>query len=51
MAAYAVRFHAQEALFGIGGASLLLLVIGMHNAWDSVTYLVFVRKQEQNGKS
>jgi hypothetical protein len=27
------------ALFGAGGAILLLLVIGIHNAWDLVTYI------------
>jgi hypothetical protein len=29
----------QDALFFIGAASLLLLFIGIHNAWDTVTYL------------
>jgi hypothetical protein len=27
------------ALFAIGGASLLLLSAGVHNAWDTVTYI------------
>ncbi len=27
------------ALFGVGGVSLLLLFIGIHNAWDSVLYI------------
>ena len=36
--------HSREALFGVGAATLLLLFIGIHNAWDSVSYLVFVRK-------
>ena len=26
-------------LFGVGSASILLLFIGIHNAWDSVTYI------------
>jgi hypothetical protein len=30
------------ALFVVGGALLLLLFMGIHNAWDVVTYLVFV---------
>jgi hypothetical protein len=46
-AAYAARFYVREALFAVGAAALLLLVIGLHNAWDSVTYLVFVRKEEE----
>ena len=46
-AAFAARFHIDRALFGVATASLLLLFIGIHNAWDSVTYLVFVRGQER----
>jgi hypothetical protein len=38
-----------EALFGTGAAALLLFV-GIHNAWDSVTYLVFYSKQNTNNK-
>ena len=32
-------------MFGIGAAALLLLFIGIHNAWDAVTYHVFVNKR------
>jgi hypothetical protein len=35
-----------EALFGVGAAALLLLFTGIHNAWDSVIYLVLYSKQE-----
>jgi hypothetical protein len=28
-----------DALFGVASASLLLLVIGVHNAWDTVTFI------------
>lgn len=35
--------HVREALFGVGTAALLLLFIGIHNAWDSVAYLVHKR--------
>jgi hypothetical protein len=45
--AYAARSRAREALFGVGAAAMLLLFIGIHNAWDAVTYHVFVKKQEQ----
>lgn len=31
--------HAHRALFAIGAAGLLLLFIGLHNAWDTVTYI------------
>ena len=47
VSAYAARAHAREALFGVGGAALLLLFIGIHNAWDSVTYHVFVKRGGQ----
>jgi hypothetical protein len=35
-----------EVLFGVGAAALLLLFVGIHNAWDSVTYMVFIRGAE-----
>jgi len=31
--------HAIVSLFFVGGTALLLLFIGIHNAWDTVTYL------------
>jgi hypothetical protein len=42
--AFAAGFHLRAALFGIGAAALLLLFIGIHNAWDAVTYHVFDSK-------
>jgi hypothetical protein len=45
--AYAVRLNVGDALFAVGAAALLLLFIGIHNAWDAVTYHVFVNKQAQ----
>ena len=39
--------HTREALFGVGGATLLLLFIGIHNAWDSIAYHVFVSRRQQ----
>ena len=47
VAAFAARSHLRETLFCVGAAALLLLFIGIHNAWDAVTYHVFVRKQGQ----
>jgi hypothetical protein len=43
VSAYAARFRLREALFGAGAAALLLLFSGIHNAWDAVTYHVFVK--------
>jgi len=37
--------HAREALFGVGVTTLLLLFIGIHNAWDAVAWQVFVVRQ------
>lgn len=45
--AYATRLNVARALFAVGAAALLLVFIGIHNAWDTVTYHVFVRKQQQ----
>ena len=45
--ACAAHSHARLALFLVAAAALLLLFIGIHNAWDAVTYYVFVRRREQ----
>jgi len=37
----------RPAQFLLGAAALLLLGIGIHNAWDAVTYQVFVQRQQQ----
>ncbi len=42
--AFAARAYARTALFVVGAAALLLLFIGIHNAWDTVTHLVFVQR-------
>jgi hypothetical protein len=44
VAAFAAGSHLRGALFGIGAAALLLLFVGIHNAWDAVTYHVFESK-------
>jgi len=36
--------HIREALFGVGAAALLLLFIGIHNAWDAVVYYAVVKR-------
>jgi len=40
LAALFLRTTTQVALFVIGGAALGLLLLGIHNAWDTVTYIV-----------
>jgi ABC-type nickel/cobalt efflux system permease component RcnA len=56
VSAFVAHSHARTALFIVGAAALLLLFIGIHNAWDTVTHLVFVEKRgkqedEQNPSS
>jgi len=37
-------------LFAIGAAAALLLFIGIHNAWDTVTYVVLMRWEERRAR-
>ena len=46
--AVVARSNARPALFGVAASALLLLFIGIHNAWDTVTYHVFVKKQRES---
>ena len=46
LAAFALQSSPAMAFFIIGAAALLLLFIGIHNAWDTVVWHVFVRKRE-----
>jgi disulfide bond formation protein DsbB len=39
--------YERPALFLIVAASLLLLFIGIHNAWDIATFHLFVQKRKQ----
>lgn len=43
VSALGAQSHTREALFGVGGASLILLFTAIHNAWDSVAYHVLVQ--------
>jgi hypothetical protein len=39
------------ALFVIGAVTLLLLFIGIHNAWDTVTYVALeLSRSEKKGQ-
>lgn len=51
--ALAMRSHAREALFFDAAATLLLLFIGIHNAWDTVTYITIqnLRRKAAAGSS
>jgi hypothetical protein len=45
--AFAAFFLPRLPMFGVAFAALLLLIIGIHNAWDIVTYHVFVKEDER----
>jgi hypothetical protein len=45
VAAFILQTDPTTILFVIGGIALLLLFIGIHNAWDAVVYIVFRRRQ------
>jgi len=47
LSAYWALSHPSEALFGVGAVALLLLFTGIHNAWDSIVYLVFYNNQAE----
>ena len=40
-----------EALFALAGGTLLLIFIGIHNAWDIVTYIAIVLPEDQSPES
>ncbi|HEX6480532.1 MAG TPA: hypothetical protein VF043_16975 [Ktedonobacteraceae bacterium] len=48
VAAIVLPGNAAPALFVIAAATVLLLFIGIHNAWDTVTYLVLEHSQPEN---
>jgi hypothetical protein len=44
VSAFVAAAHTRQALFAVGGAALLLLFIGIHNAWDNVSHYVLVAR-------
>jgi hypothetical protein len=50
LAALALPRAPATALFWIGAAALLLLFIGIHNAWDTVTYIAVERSRPEESK-
>ena len=39
VASFTLTRYPRQTLFVIAGAALLLLFVGIHNAWDAVTYI------------
>lgn len=51
ISAHAALRHFTQSMFGIAAASLLLLFIGIHNAWDAVTYHVYFSRRAHKDSS
>jgi hypothetical protein len=49
VAAILLQRHPTPSLFVIGGTALLLLFVGIHNAWDSVVYIALNQPQRSEG--
>ena len=43
--------HAAAALFGVAASTVLLLLVGIHNAWDAVTYMANRKTSGPDGKN
>jgi hypothetical protein len=50
-AAIALPNHPREVLFLVGAAALLLLFVGIHNAWDAVTYITIGLEKPATGSA
>jgi hypothetical protein len=48
IAALLLLSYLAPALFVLAAATLLLLFIGIHNAWDSVTFIAIELSQPEN---
>ena len=46
-AALFIRDYAHRSLFIVGFSALMLLFIGIHNAWDAVTYITIELGQKK----
>ncbi len=47
IAATVLRRYPRPSLFAVGATAILLLFIGIHNAWDAVTYIALTRRQSR----
>jgi hypothetical protein len=51
IAGFSLAHAADSALYGVAATSLVLLFIGIHNAWDSAVYIATEKRlQERNVK-
>jgi hypothetical protein len=47
VSSFAARSNVNRALFGVAAAALALLFTALHNAWDAVTYHVYIGRHKQ----
>ena len=50
VAAIASRWDDSSSLFVVGASAVLMLFIGIHNAWDTTTWHVFTKPKEDADK-
>ena len=50
IAAFEGSSHPAAALFAMAASAMVLLVVGIHNAWDSVTYIVVMRGSQEKAQ-
>jgi hypothetical protein len=45
-----LKQHPSMSLFVIAATALLLMFVGIHNAWDTVTYIAVAQKKKKTSK-
>jgi len=50
LAGIELRGNPERALFVVATATVLLVFVGIHNAWDTVTYIAVQRGERQSEK-
>jgi hypothetical protein len=50
IAGWTLSSHPVSALFVIGAIAVLLLFVGIHNAWDAVNWIGMLRRQKAGKK-
>jgi hypothetical protein len=48
VSAFVALSHPRPGLFLVGAATLVFLFVGIHNAWDAVTWHVFNRAKDES---
>ena len=50
VSAFTLPYRPEPSLFAIAATALLLLFIGIHNSWDTVTYIAMTLKKDAKGE-